>query len=329
MAVKIEEVKDLVINEKEVIKQIVEGMDIPSYLNSTNKLLNRLARHFMGEGCNKEEVITNICKVLEDKSIPYEKSHIVKVVEELKYFPLMNYEETVKIYKYEVDKIKTIKTKASQRIAFVMLVQCKIKEIKSHHKNVDSYNKLYGTDAIRDAMKMVGTIQTGQAIEDKFILETCKGLIDYPLFENSVTINYMRQSGKVVYEIKDNFYDLDLHFDRCFGEKLLVIKPDGHEVVDKLEFSKVNKINMSNINKVLNLNRLTLSNMMFVMVNENVTEEEIQNIISIKLDIAKNYRKMKKENGLLYIQMYEIWMTSLLNDLVMPDGTHMKWNVTW
>ena len=327
MAVKIEELKDLIINEKEVIGQIVEGMDIPSYLNTTNKLLNRLARYYMGEGCTKEEVINNICKVLEDKNIAYEKSHIVKVVEELKYFPLMNHKESVKIYKFEVDKIKTIKTKASQRIAFVMLLQCKIKAIKAHNKNVDSYNKLYGTECIRNAMKMLETIQTGQTVEDKFILETCKGLIDYPLFENSVTINYMRQSGKVVYEIKDNFYDIDTHFDRCFGEKLLVIRPDGFEIVDKLEFSKTNKINMSNINKVLNLNRLTLSNMMFSMVNENVTEEEIQNIISIKLDIAKNYRKMKKEYGLLYIQMYEVWMTSILNNMVMPDGSHMKWNV--
>ena len=301
------EIKDMILNEKMVVKGIVDGNTIPRYLNTSEKLINRLYRYFRGEGYDYSGTVKGILKTLKTHQIKADKTYVESLVgrymKDDKFIPLMDSNESIKIYYSELARIKSIQSVKVQRVAFIALCYCKAMNIKFGKKE----NRLYGVDAINDTVRMSNALSNLNSIVDESLTTLyVNGLLDVPLFDNFYEIKFIEFDGVVAYEIEDEFHDLDSHFNEAMKEYILEIRLDGNTVVHDKSIRAIgseNGVSASNICKVIHLEKLTIGGAMYVRISSAVAHDERlqEKVKQHYLQLGARYRKLKKAKGVKFI----------------------------
>lgn len=296
---------DLLLNEFEVIKDIVEGQSelVSLYSSYVPRLVNRLERYF--KMVQKDgEMLDNIVEVLAKYKLVYAKSVVVDTLEKSKshdFKPLRQNEEQIKIYKEEIEQIKQLEQHGAKQLAFALLVTSKVRTVRYADPTIYLAN-------IMDIQRLCGKLRKKE--ETYFLLhDLAKAeMVTVPLIEDKLTVNFTRYEGEVEYTLTNtDVLDLLSVFNKVLGEYrreqqkyILEISLDNdyHAIHESQnEASRVSKVPSCSIRQVIKLNRMSAGGRTFVELDV----EDINNVEYIgkicnfmRTCVKQNYRKLKK-----------------------------------
>ena len=302
---------ECIANEKEMIRKVLKGDDIPEYF-TIKEFTIKLFRYFYYDlEYNTEESCQQICDFLDSRNILFSRKEIYEIPTWYKLDKgkgLRNNLEPIRIYKSEIELIKQCGgrfPRQTKRLAFSFLLYSKFQQ---QYTNVSDYTKIY--KSIRDLCTLAN-ISAASFRVNPFLIELGqKGLITAPLTENCVYCNMLSDGSDdlllEVYNFEPNM--VDGLFDILFGKleiRILAIPVCEEEdyfietmpnARKRLGLTDKN----SDIKKCCDFNgRIQTKGHMFFKVEEEDTQEFLEWIVKCYQQyILINYRKMKKNGEL-------------------------------
>ena len=201
------EVRNLILNEFDEVKKIVESNMIPSYYDNVYVLINRLYRYFMEIDSNN--AIELLKQKLDALEVLYDEQLLNDTIGSWEVVTPLKRTDGIKIYKSEIDKINKINGRSNQRVAFGLLM---IQKILNNNVKEDTKLWLEDWNDIFSYVKMSNSDVRNKALYE---LHQQK-VIKVPLFENYIELNIIEFNGKVVKVVTEDFDKVDTLFDELF-----------------------------------------------------------------------------------------------------------------
>lgn len=322
------EVKYLILNEREVIEQVINGSKIPDYW-TTKEIFRKICDYYMKyKGITDVDFISKqIMSILKRNKIHFKKATVVQEVQSYDLtkgkYELMDFQEPVKIYQSEVDAINKLSLESTKKIAFAMLVIQKIEIIK-YKRGLET--QPYLNKEIGAFFVYSDTTNGSKKIDILHELHQ-QGIITVPLIDRGLYVNILAHEGEVVYEIKDGFESSKEHYDKCFDtrENKIYLEIDANtgeydvhhgflSVNPKRKERGAKVVKSSHINRCIAFDSITAGGSYWVEITDEIakSEDKIQAIREKLVQIGFSYSKLKKQIGVEGIKKdFDQFMDSL------------------
>ncbi|WVR22060.1 MAG: hypothetical protein [Malazfec virus 1] len=303
-------ISDLLLNEFAVVKEIAEGNSelVSLYSSYVPRLVNRLERYFIMIN-RKDNMLEDICTVLDKYSLVYSKSVVVDTLEKSKdhdFKPLRQIDCEVHIYKGEVEQIKKLQKYGARQLAFALLVISKLRNIRYADPTIHLYN-------IIDIDRLVAKAKSKEEVYSDLHEIVNSGMVTVPLIEDRLTINFTQYEGEGAYELKnEDIFNLKKLFSDLVGEYRaesqktvleISLVEDYHEVhnsiaetVEKHNKRYKKKVDKQNVSRCLQLERMSAGDSVFIEIDFEDKEdtEYIARICSfVRYEMKKHFRRGK------------------------------------
>ena len=194
------EVNKLILNEKQVIEEMLITGIIPQFYNTKN-VLNRLYRYFNGD-------IDEVLKSLEMLGIIVDKRYVYENVSHYTQIQPLSQGKTIEIYKSELDKIKKLKSRQTQRTVFGLLMLKKIINVKC-----DRHDNMLRLDNINEIFNYVNNIDNKKSERQAWYDMQQNGIINVD-FDCNIELKILELEGETVETIRNKFDDCNYWFDK-------------------------------------------------------------------------------------------------------------------
>lgn len=320
----------LILNEKQVIREIVQGKrEVPDYYY-TQLLIKKLCSFFIQEGI--VDVVDEVANTL--KTLGYEFSlkalqHEVKnTIQTDKGYGLMDLKEPIKIYQSEIEIINQLDKEQTQRIAFSILLLTKIKNAKA--KPEKRNNCTYYIPCAYLQYAGVAHNAKTQALHELYKA----GIVDVPLRSYGFYCPIVATEGTVVYEITDGFESSKQHFEKVFdtdtNKVILEIETNIDEHYIHYGYDKIGEnrkqrekpikgLRLYFIKECTVFQRLTMYGSYWVELPKQIAQDEeaVKLVIDKTRQVAKTYRKQTKAIG---VEAINTEFKQFIQDLILSLG---------
>ena len=283
------EIEQLILNEKQVVEAMLETSIVPQFYNS-HMVANRLYRYFNGD-------IDKVVEQLGKLGIKVKEDYVKEMFENYTEIQPLSQDKSIKIYKSELDKIKKLKSRTTQRIAFGLLMFKKIINEKYGLKD-----RVLRLDSIDELSKYVNNIRKENLINDGWYNMQQNGIIDVD-WDCNIDLQILEFDGETVETIKNKFDDCNYWFEKLVPEEqletIVAVLPDGTvEIYEHMgyrgtarEFSEKHfEIKNTRIKDCCSLVRKHYKKVIFFVLDE---EQCLEDMIKERQDLLK--KKSKKQ----------------------------------
>lgn len=198
------EVDKLILNEVEVIEEMLNTGIVPQFYNTKN-VLNRLYRYFEGN-------IDKVLPALEMLGIVADKQYVQENVGHYTQVQPLTQNKVIEIYKSELQAIKKLKSRTSQRTAFGLLMVKKIVNVK-HNK----HDNILRLDSIDEIFKYVTNVENTKAERQAWYDMQQGGIINVD-WDCNIEIKILEFEGQPIQVIEDKFDNCNYWFDKLVPE---------------------------------------------------------------------------------------------------------------
>ena len=192
----------LILNETEIVNNILEGKEkLPS---NSGKIIRIIIKNMILKNKNNEEIENIVINILEHTygnnfNRAYWKKIIASMIKDLKSKNIKMIDiDNIKIYKEELEIIKSLEDLKTEKIAFILLVYAKINNIVN--KFSDGKINIPITNILKESLLRCGN-------ESKMlmsILYKLKYIKQSNTCDNtSLKINYLHEQGELAFIIDD------------------------------------------------------------------------------------------------------------------------------
>ena len=280
------EIEQLILNEKQVVEEMLETSIVPQFYNSYI-VANRLYRYFNGDVKKVVEQLINLgIKVKED--------YVKEMFENYTEIQPLSQDKSIKIYRSELDKIKKLKSRQTQRTAFGLLMFKKIINEK-YGLIKDNMLRLDSIDEIFHYVK--GVDRTEKTRNTCWYEMQQNGIIDVD-FDCNIKLKILQFDDEVVETIKNKFDDCDYWFEKLVPEEqletIVAVLPDGEVKIyehlgyrgtaRKFEEDFSIKVDSSDLRKCCNLKKKHCKKVIFFVLDET---RNIEDMIKERQDLLK------------------------------------------
>ena len=298
------EIEQLILNEKQVVEAMLETSIVPQFYNSY-VVANRLYRYFNGDIDKVTEQLINLGIVYVsngatekqiNERLQQTKAYVKEMFENYTEIQPLSQDKSIKIYKSELDNIKKLKSRTTQRIAFGLLMFKKI--INEKYGLKDNMLRL---DSIDELSKYVNNIRKENLINDGWYNMQQNGIIDVD-WDCNIELKILEFDGETVETIENKFDDCKYWFDKLIPEEqletIVAVLPDGEvEIYEHMgyrgtarEFSEKHfEIKNTRIKDCCSLVRKHYKKVIFFVLDET---RNIEDMIKERQDLLK--KKSKK-----------------------------------
>ena len=300
------EIEQLILNEKQVIEAMLETSIVPQFYNS-HMVTNRLYRYFNGDIDKVVEQLINLGIVYVGNSatekqinerLQQTKDYVKEMFENYTEIQPLSQGKSIKIYKSELDKIKKLKSRTSQRTAFGLLM---FKKIINEKYGLIKDNMLR-LDSIDEIFKYVTNVENTKAERQAWYDMQQNGIINVD-WNCNIELKILEFDGEVLETIKNKFDDCNYWFDKLVPENtnletIVAVLPDGTVETYKhkgyrgtaREFSeKYFEIKGTRIKECCDLKKKHYKNVIFFVLDE---EQCLEDMIKERQNLLK--KKTKK-----------------------------------
>ena len=212
------EIDKLILNELEVVEEMLNTGIVPQFYNTKN-VLNRLYRYFNGD---IDKVVENL-KML---GIMVDEQYVKENIEFYTQIQPLTQGKAIEIYKSELDKIKKLKSRQTQRTAFGLLMFKKI--VNEKYNRHDSILRL---DSIDEIFNYVTSVSRTEKVKNTSWYDMQQNGIINVDWDCNIELKILEFEGQVVETIKNNFDKCDYWFDKLVPEntnlETIVVIVDG------------------------------------------------------------------------------------------------------
>ena len=295
------EIEKLILNEVEVIEAMLETSIVPQFYNS-HIVTNRLYRYFNGDIDKVVEQLINLGIVYVsngatekqiNERLQQTKTYVKEMFENYTEIQPLSQDKSIKIYKGELDKIKKLKSRQTQRTAFGLLMFKKIINEK-YGLIKDNMLRLDSIDEIFHYVK--GVDRTEKTRNTCWYDMQQNGIIDVD-WDCNIKLKILEFDDEVVETIKNKFDDCDYWFEKLVPEEqletIVAVLPDGEvKIYEHLgyrgtarEFEKdYFKVDYSDLRKCCNLKKKHCKKVIFFVLDET---RNIEDMIKERQDLLK------------------------------------------
>ena len=288
------EIEKLILNEKQVVEVMLETSIIPQFYNS-HIVTNRLYRYFNGD---VEKVVEQLGKL----GIKVKEDYVKEMFENYTEIQPLSQDKSIKIYKSEIDKIKKLKSRQTQRTVFGLLMFKKIINEKYGLKD-----RVLRLDSIDEIFKYVNNIEDNKAERQAWYDMQQNGIINVD-FDCNIELKILEFDGESIETIKNKFDDCKYWFDKLIPaeelETIVAVLPDGTFKIYKNEgfrgtatrFEEDYKIKAdgANIRKCCLLQKKHYKKNIFFILDEERYELEKEQYIEAMIKERQDLLKKKK-----------------------------------
>ena len=288
------EIEKLILNEKQVVEVMLETSIIPQFYNS-HIVTNRLYRYFNGD---VEKVVEQLGKL----GIKVKEDYVKEMFENYTEIQPLSQDKSIKIYKSEIDKIKKLKSRQTQRTVFGLLMFKKIINEKYGLKD-----RVLRLDSIDEIFKYVNNIEDNKAERQAWYDMQQNGIINVD-FDCNIELKILEFDGESIETIKNKFDDCKYWFDKLIPaeelETIVAVLPDGTFKIYKNEgfrgtatrFEEDYKIKAdgANIRKCCLLQKKHYKKNIFFILDEERYELEKEQYIETMIKERQDLLKKKK-----------------------------------
>ena len=289
------EVDKLILNEVEVIEEMLDTGIIPQFYNTKN-VLNRLYRYYNG---NVDEMLPAL-KML---GIVVDRQYVEENISHYTDIQPLSQGKTIEIYKSELDKIKKLKSRTSQRTAFGLLMFKKIV-----NKKCNRQDNILRLDSINEIFDYVTNVDNVKAERQAWYDMQQNGIINVD-WDCNIDLQILKFDGETVETIKNKFDDCNYWFDKLVPENtnletIVAVLPDGTFKIYKNEgfrgtatrFEEDYKIKAdgANIRKCCLLQKKHYKKNIFFILDEERYELEKEQYIETMIKERQDLLKKKK-----------------------------------
>ena len=279
------EIEKLILNEVEVVEEMLDTGIIPQFYNTKN-VLNRLYRYFNGD-------VDKVVEHLKMLGIKVDKQYVEQNVEFYTEIQPLSQGKEIKVYKSELDKIKKLKSRQTQRTAFGLLMFKKIVNEKCDRH--DSVLRLDSIDEIFDYV--TGVDRTEKSKNTCWYDMQQNGIINVD-FDCNIELKILEFDGEVVETIENKFDSCDYWFNKLVPaeelETIVAVLPDGEVKIyehlgyrgtaRKFEEDFSIKVDSSDLRKCCNLKKKHCKKVIFFVLDET---RNIEDMIKERQDLLK------------------------------------------
>ena len=283
------EIEKLILNEVEVVEEMLDTGIIPQFYNTKN-VLNRLYRYFNGD-------VDKVVEHLKMLGIKVDKQYVEQNVEFYTEIQPLSQGKSIKIYKSELDNIKKLKSRQTQRTAFGLLMFKKIVNEKC-----DRHDSVLRLDSIDEIFDYVTNIENTKAERQAWYDMQQNGIINVD-WDCNIDLQILKFDGEVLETIKNKFDDCNYWFNKLVPaeqlETIVAVLPDGEvKIYEHLgyrgtarEFSeKYFEIKGTRIKECCDLKKKHYKQVIFFVLDE---EQCLEDMIKERQDLLK--KKTKKQ----------------------------------
>jgi hypothetical protein len=284
------EIEQLILNEKQVVEEMIEKNIIPDFYNSY-VVGNRLYRYFNGD-------VKKVVEQLEKLGIKVKEDYVKEMFENYTEIQPLSQDKSIKIYKSELDKIKKLKSRQTQRTVFGLLM---FKKIINEKYGLIKDNMLR-LDSIDEIFNYVNNIENTKAERQAWYDMQQNGIINVD-WDCNIELKILEFDGETVETIKNKFDDCKYWFDKLIPaeelETIVAVLPDGTvEIYEHMgyrgtarEFSEKHfEIKNTRIKDCCSLVRKHYKKVIFFVLDE---EQCLEDMIKERQDLLK--KKSKKQ----------------------------------
>lgn len=326
---------DLILNEFEIVKDIVEGegQHIDLYSTYVPRLVNRLERYYQMTNL-QDDLLENILKVLDKYNLVYSTKVVIDTLDKSKthdFTPLRQVDVEVKIYKEEVEAIKKIEKFATRQLMFALLVVSKLRTVRYadptiHLNNIIDVSRLCGKAKVKQEVYFClhelvqKELVTVPLIENKLTVKTqCEGEVEYVL-ENTDVLDLTTLFNNLIgeYRVENQMTILEISLVENYYE----IHNSMDETIRKHNDRCEKKIGEQSVKSCLAKKSMSTGNSAFIELNEDqVTDEEyIKRLCDFfRFQVKPNATKGKKL-GWEWCITRELMCAKCGDEIVMREG---------
>ena len=279
------EIEKLILNEVEVVEEMLDTGIIPQFYNTKN-VLNRLYRYFNGD-------VDKVVEHLKMLGIKVDKQYVEQNVEFYTEIQPLSQGKEIKVYKSELDKIKKLKSRQTQRTAFGLLMFKKIVNEKC-----DRHDSVLRLDSIDEIFDYVTGVDRTEKSKNNCWYEMQQNSIINVDFDCNIEIKILEFDGEVVETIENKFDSCDYWFNKLVPaeelETIVAVLPDGEVKIyehlgyrgtaRKFEEDFSIKVDSSDLRKCCNLKKKHCKKVIFFVLDET---RNIEDMIKERQDLLK------------------------------------------
>lgn len=200
------EIDKLILNEKDVIEEMLNTGIIPQFYNNKN-VLNRLYRYFNGD-------VDKVLQGLDLLGIIADKRYVHENVSYYTEIQPLSEGKFIEIYKRELQAIKRLNSRVSQRTAFGLLMLKKIVNAKCNRQ--DNVLRL---DSINEIFKYVTNVANKKLECQAWYDMQQNGIINVD-WDGNIEIKILEFDGETLETIKNKFDNCNHWFDKLVPSKI-------------------------------------------------------------------------------------------------------------
>ena len=312
------EIEQLILNEKQVVEAMLETSIVPQFYNS-HIVTNRLYRYFNGDIDKVVEQLINLGIVYVSDSatekqinerLQQTKAYVKEMFENYTEIQPLSQDKSIKIYKSELDKIKKLKSRQTQRTVFGLLMFKKIINEKYGLKD-----RMLRLDSIDEIFHYVKGVDRTEKTRNTCWYEMQQNKIINVDFDCNIELKILEFDGEPIevekgkFNIEHKFDDCDYWFDKLVPENtnletIVAVLPDGTFKIYKNEgfrgtatrFEEDYKIKAdgANIRKCCLLQKKHYKKNIFFILDEERYELEKEQYIETMIKERQDLLKKKK-----------------------------------
>ena len=192
----------LILNETEIVNNILEGKEkLPS---NSGKIIRIIIKNMILKNKNNEEIENIVINILEHTygnnfNRAYWKKIIASMIKDLKSKNIKMIDiDNIKIYKEELEIIKSLEDLKTEKIAFILLVYAKINNIVN--KFSDGKINIPITNILKESLLRCGN-ESKMLMSNLYKLKYIKQ--SNTCDNTSLKINYLNEQGEIEFTIDD------------------------------------------------------------------------------------------------------------------------------
>ena len=192
----------LILNETEIVNNILEGKEkLPS---NSGKIIRIIIKNMILKNKNNEEIENIVINILEHTygnnfNRAYWKKIIASMIKDLKSKNIKMIDiDNIKIYKEELEIIKSLEDLKTEKIAFILLVYAKINNIVN--KFSDGKINIPITNILKESLLRCGN-ESKMLMSNLYKLKYIKQ--SNTCDNTSLKINYLHEQGELAFIIDD------------------------------------------------------------------------------------------------------------------------------
>ena len=295
------EIEKLILNEVEVVEAMLETSIVPQFYNS-HIVTNRLYRYFNGDIDKVVEQLISLGIVYVgngatekqiNERLQQTKTYVKEMFENYTEIQPLSQGKEIKIYKSELDKIKKLKSRQTQRTVFGLLM---FKKIINEKYGLITDNVLR-LDSIDEIFKYVNNIEDNKAERQAWYDMQQNGIINVD-WDCNIELKILEFDGESIETIKNKFDDCKYWFDKLIPaeelETIVAVLPDGtvkiyehlgyRGTAKKFEEDFSIKVDSSDLRKCCNLKKKHCKKVIFFVLDET---RNIEDMIKERQDLLK------------------------------------------